>query len=309
MLNPEVSIVIPVYRSEETLPELVRRIHQACNELGRTEIVFVDDCSPDDSWEVLMQLRDQYPKLLKLIRLGKNSGQHNAIVCGFSYAEGQVVVTMDDDLQNPPEEIKKLVRAVQDGFDMAVGDYQTKQHAGHRNFAGRIVDSLLRWQFRLPPTAKLTSFRAVRREVVKKASAMSGVFPYVTAMLLTHATSFVNIPVDHQPRASGRSNYSLRRSFLLLANLLFSYTLVPVFFVASCCAAGLFVSMIYATIVFLRALFLGSSVPGWASTIIILTFFSNLILMSLVVFGVYLARMSRQVNQVIVPYVISELHD
>jgi len=162
----KISVVIPVFKSERSLPVLVPRLIAALKEMRRDfEIILVDDCSPDLTWQRLKQLRGEHGSALRLAKLLKNSGQHNAILCGLSLVTGEVVVTMDDDLQNPPEEVPKLVEAIDRGFDLAVGAYDSKKHSGPRNAGGRFIDWLQRRIFGLPRDFQLTSFRAFRRVV------------------------------------------------------------------------------------------------------------------------------------------------
>lgn len=307
---PEISVVIPVYNSAGSLEQLVKRLLQSLEGLKRSyEIVLVEDCGPDNSWEVLRRLKGLYPGQLRISRLLKNSGQHNAILCGFSLSRGQIVVTMDDDLQNPPEEIGKLLAAIDSGYDLAIGAYDSKKHAAIRNASGDLIDSVNRRIFGLPPDFKLTSFRAIRAPVVKNACQMGGVFPYVTSMLLSHTSKYVNVPVRHDPRLVGKSNYNLKRSLLLAANLIFSYSSLPISAVGWLCAMAFVLSMWFGTYVITSVLMHGTSVPGWASTVVIVSFFNALILLCLFVFGLYVSRINQQITRSRVSFTISELHD
>lgn len=304
----KVSVVIPVYRSESSLEPLTRRLLDVSEVMGREfEIIFVDDRSPDGSWAVLQRLKARHPRIVKIARLHRNSGQHNALLCGFYLAGGDTVVTMDDDLQNPPEEIPHLVAAVeQGGYDLAVGAYGRKEHSAARNASGGVVDTVLRRIFALPPNFQLTSFRAVRGEVVRSAREMSGVFPYVAAMLLSHCANQVNVPVRHEPRHFGRSNYTLRRSFTLAANLIFNYSSYPVYAVGALCLAAFVMALGLGVTVFLRALIVGSAVPGWASIVVAVSVLNGMTLLSLFIFGIYLSRLNAQITRTKSRFTISE---
>lgn len=306
---PKISVVIPAYRSMASLPALVERLE---NVLSATtpgyEIIVVDDCSSDDTWQTLKNLKVTRPRL-KIVRLLRNSGQHNAILCGFNLARGEVIVTMDDDLQNPPEEVPKLIEAIEDGFDLAIGSYESKQHSVSRNLAGQLVDDIQRSIFRLPKDFQLTSFRAVRKVVVDNVSHMGGTFPYITSMLLSHTSRYVNVPVQHDARSFGQSNYSLRRSLALAFNLLLSYSSYPLYFVAALCLMALTLTMGIGFWVFWKALFEGGAVPGWASTIIAISFFNGLILLALVAQSLYLSRLYQQVTRSRVGFTVGELHE
>lgn len=305
-----VSIVIPVYRSEQSLTPLVERILEVFRDRSeQPEIVLVDDVSPDKSWDVLLSLKSAHPAELKIARLLRNSGQHNAILCGFSLVTGDIVVTMDDDLQNPPEEIPKLIDAVESGYDLAIGAYDSKKHDRARNFSGGMIDRIQRGIFHLPSTFQLTSFRAVRRVVVDHVCQMGGAFPYVTSMLLANASSYTNVPVRHDTRAFGRSTYNLRRSLSLAGNLIFNYSNYPVYAVALSCVGAMVFSLVYGTFVLVRASSQGTGIPGWASTIVILTFFNSVVLLCNLIFSIYLARMSQQVTRSRIQYAIREIHE
>ena len=291
------------------MPILVERLEAVLGQPDQEfEIIIVDDCSPDDTWEVLKALKKSHRRL-KIVRLLKNSGQHNAILCGFSIARGEIVVTMDDDLQNPPEEIPKLLAAINDGYDLAIGSYDSKKHSMGRNLGGTLVDDAQRRIFNLPNDFQLTSFRAARKIVVDNVVAMGGVFPYVTSMLLSHTARYINVPVHHEARQFGQSNYNLKRSLLLAFNLFLSYSSYPLYFVIALCIAALGLSMGLSVLVVLRSIYEGSAVPGWASTITAISFFNGLILLALVVHSFYLSRLNQQITRSRVGFTIGELHD
>jgi len=304
-----ISVVIPAYRSRDSLPILVERLEAVLGQPDQEfEIIIVDDCSPDDTWEVLKALKKSHRRL-KIVRLLKNSGQHNAILCGFSIARGDIVVTMDDDLQNPPEDIPKLLAAINDGYDLAIGSYDSKKHSMGRNLGGTLVDDAQRRIFNLPNDFQLTSFRAARKIVVDNVVAMGGVFPYVTSMLLSHTARYINVPVHHEARQFGQSNYNLKRSLLLAFNLFLSYSSYPLYFVIALCIAALGLSMGLSVLVVLRSIYEGTAVPGWASTITAISFFNGLILLALVVHSFYLSRLNQQITRSRVGFTIGELHD
>ena len=257
-----ISVVIPAYRSSESLPILVGRLETVFRQSGQKyEVVVVNDCSPDDTWSVLKALKGGRP-WLKIIRLLRNSGEHNALLCGFSIAKGDVIVTMDDDLQNPPEEIPGLVAQIDEGYDLAIGSYGNKLHTRGRNLAGGLIDDLQRSIFGLPKDFQLTSFRAVRRAVIDNVVAMSTAFPYITSMLLSHTSRYINVPVRHDPRSFGQSNYNLSRSLRLAFNLLLNYSSYPLYFVIALCLLALSMTFGLGAWVLWRALAEVAPVPG-----------------------------------------------
>jgi glycosyltransferase involved in cell wall biosynthesis len=230
-------------------------------------------------------------------------------LCGFTIATGDIIITMDDDLQNPPEELPRMIAAIEQGFDLAIGSYENKRHDAFRNLGGRFVDAVQRRIFGLPKDFQLTSFRAIRRQVVDNVVQMGGVFPYVTSMLLSHTSKYVNVPVRHAARKFGTSNYSLKRSSILALNLLLSYSSYPLYLVITLCVIAFACSAGFGAWILWRALSHGISVPGWASTIIISSLFNGLILLALVIHGLYLSRLARQLSRSQVTFAIGELHE
>ena len=308
MNRPFLSVVIPAFCSGATLPELLDRLERTLSALdGGFEVIAVDDGSPDETWAVLKELKAGRD-FLRIVRLTKNSGQHNALLCGLGLTRGRIVVTMDDDLQNPPEEVPKLVRAIEAGYDLAIGAYETKQHSQGRNLAGRLVDAALRRIFKMPADFQLTSFRAAGRGVIDSVVKMGAAFPYITAMLFAHTDRYINVPVLHLPRRAGRSNYTLKRGFRLVFNLLLHYSSYPLYLVMGLCLMAFSASTLLAAMVFWQA-FTSGTMLGWASLMVSVSFFSGLTLLALVVHSLYLARLTSQTSRSGAAFTIGELHE
>lgn len=305
-----ISVVIPVYRAEAILASLLFRLVATLDAMGRAyEIICVDDCSPDNSWSVLKELKRQHGKRLKIVRLLTNRGQHNALLCGFGLVTGQIVVTMDDDLQNPPEEIPNLVGAIDAGYDLAIGAYDSKKHATLRNLGGHLVDWLQRRIFDLPAKFQLTSFRAVKRVVVDAVNQMGGTFPYITCMLLSHSSRYTNVPVRHDPRGIGDSNYTLKRSLALMSNLVINYSSYPLYLLGLMCMAAFLLSLALGFLIIYRVLVHGVSVEGWASTVVMISFGNALVLLSMVITFIYISRINQQITRTRVGYAIDEIEE
>lgn len=310
LIFKKISIVIPVYNSEASLDILlVRLLSVAKKNDWDFEIVMVDDCSTDNSWQVLLDLKAKYGGILKIVRLLNNTGQHNALLCGFYLSTGEVVITMDDDLQNPPEEIPKLVAPIKQGYSLVIGAYSSKQHSFLRNLSGSLIDWVLKRIFHLPNDFQLTSFRATRRIVIDNVCQMGCVFPYITAMLLSHSSNYINVAVRHDPRLYGKTNYNLKRGLTLAANLLFSYSSYPLYFVALMCVLTFLVLVGVSAKVIYNVAVYGVTVPGWASTVVIVSLFSAITLLSMVIFGVYISRINQQFSRSRVSYMIGELYE
>lgn len=295
--RPDLSVVIPLYRSAETLPALLARLRAALDALGRDwEIVLVDDGSPDETWSVLGSLLVQSAEGVLAIRLMRNYGQHNALMCGFRHATGDVIVTMDDDLQNPPEEIPKLLRALDEtGADVVYGSYISKRHRSWRNAGSAVVNAFFRLVFK--PGVTVTSFRAIRRPLLACILRYDLNFTFIDGLLAWNTQKTAQVPVEHVPRASGRSGYSLARLVTLAFNLLTNFSLLPlqaVTFVGLLLAGGGFVTGVYFLLQHMRGEIL---VPGFASTITAILVLGGAQLTALGIFGEYLGRLHLNVNR------------
>lgn len=302
---PRFSIVIPVYNSEAIVGETVKRTCQALETIGATfEIILVNDASPDGSWAVISDLA-KADERITAINLLNNSGQHAANLCAFRQSRGEWVVTMDDDLQNPPEEISKLAEKADEGYDLVLGEFQQKQHASYRRLGSRIVRLINQRIFGQEKDLVLSNFRMIRRDVVDRICAYRGPYPYVPGLCLMYSAHRANTLVRHDPRAIGQSNYNLQRIVSLVAAILFNYSSFPLRVVAgigSVISLGAFVLGIYYLVV---GLFARSSVPGWTTLVVLLSFFNGVVIVMLAMLGEYLVRIINQLSTSD-PYIISE---
>lgn len=292
-----ISVVIPVYRSTESLAELVERLTDVFAKLGRRfEIVFVDDGSPAETWEILQQLHDQNRDLITAVQLMRNYGQHNALMCGFRHVRGDVVITMDDDLQNPPEEISKLLNALHAGnYDLVYGVAERKQHTSGRNFGSWVANTFYRRIFRTEVT--VSAFRGIRRELVEAILAYNLNFTYLDGLLAWNTQRLGEVSVEHHSRQSGRSGYSVGRLVLLALNLFTNFSLLPLQVASGVgivfALAGLATGAYY----LVQAMLNNIAVPGYASIIIAVVTLGGLQLMALGIIGEYIGRMHMNVNR------------
>lgn len=293
----DLSVVIPVYRSAATLRILTRRLLAALNDTGKSyEIIFVNDGSPDDSWRILTQLQQTYPDRIQAIELMRNYGQHNALMCGFRHARGQFVVTMDDDLQNPPEEIHKLIDAIeQGGYDLVYGRYAGKKHKPWRNLGSLVINGFYRLVFRSPVT--VTAFRVIRRELLASIFSYNLNFTFVDGLFGWNTQRIGEVRVEHHPRPVGRSSYSLSKLIVLALNLFTNYSLLPLQVVSLCGFLAAFGGILGAGYFLSQYLLSNITVPGYASTIIALLVLGGVQLLALGIIGEYLGRLHLNVNR------------
>jgi undecaprenyl-phosphate 4-deoxy-4-formamido-L-arabinose transferase len=297
MAELELSVVVPVYRSAGTLPVLLLRLRAALAALAVPyEIILVDDGSPDDSWEVMRRVQAADPHGLTIVQLMRNYGQHNALMCGFRRARGRFVVTLDDDLQNPPEEIGTLYRAITErNHDLVYGRYPRKKHEAWRNLGSSIVNAFFRRVFRYP--VRVTSFRIIRRELVESTFAYAMHFTFIDGLLAWNTQRISAVPVEHHERAGGRSGYSLAKLLTLSLNLFTNFSLAPLQFISCCGVLSAVLGLLAAGYYLLQYFLANITVPGYASLMIALLVLGGIQLLSLGVMGEYLGRLHLNVNR------------
>lgn len=287
----DLSIIIPVYNSAQILETLAERlaitIPQFCDEY---EVFLVNDGSPDTSWDVIMNLCKQYP-WIKGINLMRNYGQHNALLCGIRAARYQTLVTMDDDLQHPPEEIIVLLNKLEEGFDVVYGIPSQEQHNLWRVLASRITKLALQSTMGAKTASQVSAFRVFRTQLRNAFENYQAPFVSIDVLLTWGTNRFTAVPVDHKPRLTGESNYSFRKLARHAINMITGFSIVPLR-MASLMGFGFSIfGLLILTYVLARYLFQGSPVPGFPFLASIIAIFSGVQLFSLGIIGEYLARM------------------
>jgi len=300
--TPLFSVVVPVYNSQHTLTPLYERLKAVFDrELEASfELILVDDASADGSWEVMQALR-QRDKAVRIVQLVNNAGQHNALMCGFSYARGAYVITMDDDLQNPPEEIPVLYRAIQQGgLDLVVGVPEEKKHSLFRNTGTVVMNRLHEKVLNKPSHLRFGSFRIFTAEAVARMLALRTSYHYITANILRVISHrrIANVTVQHHSRTVGRSGYTLGRLVKLASNLIINHSAIPLrmgiylgFFISALC-------ILYGLYIVGRIILVGPfGVAGWATTVVLTSFLFGLLFLFLGIMGEYIYRILNEINQ------------
>lgn len=302
------SIVIPVYKSEDIVGNTVSQTIEAMLNAGfNCEIILVNDGSPDNSWHVISSLAKDNPRV-RAINFLHNYGQHTAVYCGIREAKGDFIITMDDDLQNPPSEIPKLIKKIDEGYDLVFAEFSQKMHGGLRKIGTRIIGYFNKEIFGKPKDLKLTNFRIFRRETAQRMLQYRTNYPYIPGLLLMHASRMANVVTEHHPRTVGKSNYNLWRIGKLVARLLFNYSSYPLKVVSG---LGILISALsfFAGVYFIfKSLFAGVEVQGWTTIVVLLSFLCGFILVLLGIMGEYLARLMNQMASSS-PYLIRERID
>lgn len=285
------SIVVPVYNSEKTLHKFYERVTAALSPLTDSyEIIMVNDGSRDKSWQTLESLSKKDPHLMA-IELTRNFGQHNALMCGFNHASGEFIITLDDDLQNPPEEIPTLIDAIKKSdADVVIGKYPSKKHNFIRNFGSNAVKHISAYTLGIPTTLDMTSFRIIKRVIVDEIINFHNPSPRIGLIIYSVTHNIINVATKHAPRKAGKSGYSLHKLVGNFLDNILNYSSLPLRLVSY---IGFFFSFLsFALALFYLIMYLSGTitVSGFTTLVLLTTFFSGLILMTLGIVGEYLIR-------------------
>jgi glycosyltransferase involved in cell wall biosynthesis len=284
------SVVIPVFNSVDLVGATIGRIVEVFEGAAlRYQLVLVNDGSRDGSWEVIAEAARTNPHVVA-INLLQNYGQHHANVAGFREANGDFVITMDDDLQNPPEEALTLIDEAMYGWDVVFGRFERKQAAGYRRLGSHLISMINRRVFGQPPGLTVSNFRIIRRSVVDRICGSRTAHPYITGQALMFSSTRTDVPVRHDPRPSGKSGYSLGRIVALVFAILFSYSSFPL----RAAALGGFVmaglSFCLGIFYLVRGFIVESPVAGWTTIAVLLAIFNGITIALLSMLGEYVVR-------------------
>ena len=289
------SVVIPVYNGENTLEELTSRLSKVMDSLEQPyELIFIDDSSRDNSWNVLSTLRHKNLHL-KCFRLMRKYGQQNATMCGFMKAEGKYVITLDDDLQNPPEAIPELIEEIQKGFDVVFGIYEHKKHRLYRRWGSHLVNKFYALTFQ--SEHRVSAFRIMRAELSKNILDYDLNYTYINGLLSWYTDRISHVIIPHRDRATGKSGYSFKKLLALSLNMMTNFSILPLQIASlagilfSCFGFGMGVFFV------IKRLLLGSSVSGFTALMASISFFSGVILFFLGIIGEYLGRIHLNINR------------
>jgi glycosyltransferase involved in cell wall biosynthesis len=285
----KVSVVVPVYNGSDTLPMLVEEVNKTLPSVADAfELVLVNDGSPDQSWQVINELAGSHP-WVRGIDLMRNYGQHNATLCGVREARYEVIVTMDDDLQNPPSEIPKLLDKLAEGYDVVYGVARKRQQVWWKNLASVVIKRAIAYVMGLRTVRDIGAFKAFRADLRRSFDDFNSPDVLVDVLLSWGTSRFASVTVEEAPRTVGKSNYNLFKLIKVSLLVLTSYTTIPLRFASIIGFLFTLIGMgvlIYVLVIYFTA----GSVPGFpflASTIII---FGGVQLFALGIIGEYLAR-------------------
>lgn len=287
---PQYSVVVPVYNSAEILSELVERLKGTMKEAGVTyELVLVDDNSPDESWKQLLLLKKEHPAEVSIIKLAKNSGQNAATLCGIRYAKGDNIITIDDDLQTPPEEILKLMEHFQESeADVVFGYYMDKKHSWFRNLGSKMIR--LFYELLVRDSVIGSSFRLMSKRLVDEIRNHQKSHFFLDQIIPWYTPDIEFVEVDHRERSSGKSGYSTWKLIKLAWSLVINHTDVPLRFMIF---VGFFTSFmsVVAIAFFVIQKYVVGSPEGFPALIVSIFFATGGIMFCLGIIGEYLSRL------------------
>ncbi len=286
------SVVIPVYNSASILPELLCQLTALLSSIAVDfEIILVNDGSTDDSWEVICSLARKYPNMLSGINMMRNYGQHNALLCGIRAAGKELIITMDDDLQHPPEEIQLLLEKLREGYDVVYGTPREEQHGIWRDLASYVTKTALKGAMGADTARRASAFRAFRCQVRDAFADYRSPYVCIDVLLTWGTTRFAFVYVRHDPRAVGNSNYTFKKLLVHALTMMTGFSVMPLQ-VASVMGFvfALFGCLILGYVV-IRYLLEGGSAPGFPFLASIISIFSGAQLLAIGIIGEYLARM------------------
>ena len=293
-----VSILIPVYKNDGGLDELVKRIGESMANSAYAncfELVLVDDCSPDNSWEVIQRLAKTHT-FVQGATLSRNFGQHNAIMAGLNLVSGQYVVLMDDDLQHPPEAIPSMLDKLAAGADVCYTNYANRQHATWKIAGSKFNDLMASWLLSKPKGLYLSSFKALKRGVVDQIRNHEGPFAYLDGLILDITRRIATVEIQHGARAFGEGNYSFKKSISLWLRMVTGTSIVPLRMVTLMGALVALLGFFGAVFIVISNFLYPAESKGWASIIVTILLVSGFQTLFIGVLGEYLGRIHLRLN-------------
>ncbi|MCX6907681.1 MAG: glycosyltransferase family 2 protein [Verrucomicrobia bacterium] len=285
------SIVIPVYNSEGTVERLCDALIEELGPCYRLQIVLVNDGSRDGSCAACRRLRERHPEVVDYVELSRNFGEHNAVMAGLHYAEGDYCVIMDDDFQNPPLEVGKLVGKIKEGFDVVYTRYETKSHTAFRNLGSRLHNWMATRALHKPADLYLSSFKVLTKFMVQQITRYTGPDPYLDAIILRITTNIGVVTVQHEPRKDGKSGYTLGKLVSLWGNMFVTFSLYPLRMVAAFGVIMALMGSLYGAYTFMTWLVPGMKDPNEYQKLDATNwFFRGLMLLAIGIVGEYVGR-------------------
>jgi glycosyltransferase involved in cell wall biosynthesis len=288
---PYISIVIPVYNSEETIGRLVEELVAELADLCSFEIILVNDRSKDNSEKVCLSLFNKYPLIVRFFSLAKNVGEHNAVMAGLNNISGDFVVIMDDDFQNPIEEVKALIEfAVQKDYDVIYTYYEKKEHSLFRNLGSFFNDRVANLMLGKPKDLYLSSFKLIRKTLVDEIIKYDLPFPYIDGLILRSTENIGKIKVKHDARKVGKSGYTISKLVSLWLNMFINFSILPLRFATLLGFVFAGVGFLLGILAILERLTNPNLPQGYTYLFVFIALISGVQLISIGILGEYIGR-------------------
>lgn len=296
---PKLSFVIPCYGSENTITSVTNDIRKTLHATQNYEyeIILINDSSPDRVYDVIRDLAKNDP-CIKGIDLAKNFGQHSALMTGYRYVTGDIIICMDDDGQTPASEIFKLVNKLDEGYDVVFAKYPSKKHKLSRNIGSKINDFMARTLIGKPKKLAIMSYFCCRRFIIEEIIRYENPFPYIAGLLLRTTNKVENVEIEHHERIAGASGYTFKKLLSLWVNGFTAFSVKPLRIATITGAVFAFLGFLYGIYIILNKLIFTPTVPlGYSSLLATTVFFGGLILLTLGLIGEYIGRIYIVLNK------------
>ena len=295
-----ISFVIPCYRSQATLPSVIREIQETMEGLRQYtyEVVLVNDCSPDNIFETIRELCRENANMTG-INLAKNFGQHSALMAGFHQVKGDIIECLDDDGQTPADEVGKLLEGIEKGADVVYAKYAHKHHSGFRNWGSHVNEMMTRIMLGKPKDLYVSSYFAARRFVVDEMIKYEYPYPYVIGLVLRTTKNIVNVEVNHRDRIEGTFGYSLGKLLGLWFNGFTAFSVKPLRIATVTGAGCAFLGFAYGIYTIIKKIFINPPglVTGFSALMSVLVFMGGMLMLMLGLVGEYMGRMYISMNR------------
>lgn len=293
----KISFVIPCYRSEHTLPHVIAEIDGKMKTMGQYcyDIFLVNDCSPDGTFDVIRRLCNENENI-RGIDFARNFGQHSALMAGLRHSDGDYVVCLDDDGQTPADQVDRLIRKLEEGYDAVYAQYDHKQHSAFRNLGSKLNERMTRMMLGKPPKLYISSYFAVKRFVVDDMIRYENSFPYVIGLVLRATRNIANVSVDHREREEGTSGYTFKKLFALWFNGFTAFSVKPLRIATAMGAVSAGAGFLYGLYTIIKK-FINPAVPvGFSSLMSAIVIFGGMIMLMLGLIGEYIGRIYISLN-------------
>lgn len=292
----KLSICVPVYKSETILEKFVETIQKEVNFVSDMELILVNDCSPDNSWEKIVKLKQKYDFIVG-VNLIKNFSQHNAVMAALNEASGDIIITMDDDLQHNPADIVKLYnKIINEKFDVCYTKFLNREHKSWKVWGSKFNDMVANLLVNKPKDLYLSPFRAMTKQVRDFIISYDGPYPYVDGLILSVTNNIGVVEVVHNKRFEGEGNYSFVKSVSLWTKMATGFSVLPLRLATYVGLIVSFTAFLFGIVLILNKLIFGVSLVGWTSTIVIILFLGGIQLMTLGILGEYIGRIYLKLN-------------